>query len=137
MTKAARLKQMISDRRGMTLLLMIVLLAAFFSISLGIINILLGQLFVIGQAGESFRALYAADIGMERALYRDRVQNICGGTSCSESKIFSNGSCYTANVIVGSSAECLTPNTRCVDVSGQSACVPAIRYVEREFDIKY
>ena len=131
------LKHVRHNRRGMTLLIMIVLLAAFLSIAMGMINILLGQLFVIGQAGESFRALYAADIGMERALYRDRVQNICSGTSCDESKIFSNGSCYTAHVIVGPSEGCLAPNTRCLDVSGQSVCVPARRYVERAFDIKY
>ena len=134
-------KYRVGQRKGVTLLIMIVLLAAFLSISLGIINILLGQIFIIGQAGESFRALYATDIGMERTLYRDRIQNTCNSVvdpnPCNESKTFPGGSCYKVKVVVGPSVDCAGPATRCVDVTGQSTCAPATRYVEREFDIRY
>jgi len=127
----------IHDRNGFTLLLVIVLLAAFLSIALGIVNILLGQVIIIGQAGESFKALYAADIGMERTLYRDRVQDICGGVNCTETRQLPNGACYTVTVQIGPSVQCLGPNTRCVDVEGRDVCGGAERYVQRRFDVRY
>lgn len=128
----------IHDRRGFTLLLVIVLSAAFFSIAMGIVNILLGQIIIIGQAGESFRALYAADIAMERTLYRDRTANICGGINCTETKQLPNGACYTATVQIGPSVSCPGPlNRRCIDVTGQDICGTSERYVQRRFDIKY
>lgn len=141
-------RTIIRDRRGFTLLLVIALLAAFLSIALGIINILLGQVIIIGQAGESFGALYAADIGMERTLYRDRdpLQNICGtpvdafgkSVNCSGKVDLPNGACYTVTVRIGPSALCLGPiNRRCIDVVGKDVCGGSERYVERRFDIKY
>lgn len=126
-------------RKGVTLLLMIVLLAAFLSIAMGIINILLGQLFAVEQEGRSWSAFYAAEIGMERALYRDRVKNECAAAgSCNESDIaLPNGACYTVSLVTGPSAGCTAPSTRCVDVSGVSLCPPATRYVQRQFDLRY
>ena len=127
------------NRKGVTLLLMVVLLAAFFSIAIGIINILLGQLFLVEQTGRSSQAFYAAEIGMERALYRDRVQNGCSvASSCNELDIaLPSGACYTVTLVPGPSAGCTAPSTRCVDVSGVSLCAPATRYVQRQFDLRY
>ena len=127
------------EREGVTLLLMIVLLAAFLSIAMGIINILLGQLYAVEQEGRSWSAFYAAEIGMERALYRDRVQNVCAAVgSCDEAGIaLPNGACYTVSLVTGPSAGCTAPSTRCVDVSGVSLCPPATRYVQRQFDLRY
>ncbi len=129
-------KKYIRNKKGMTLLLVVVLLAAFLSISMGIINILLGQIFTIGQSGESFHALYASDIGMERSVYRDRVQNVCTG-GCRETKTFADGSCYDAVVAVGPSASCAAPSFRCLIVKGKSLCGGNPRYVQRQFDLKY
>ncbi|MDP3769869.1 MAG: hypothetical protein Q8R40_02950, partial [bacterium] len=56
----------LSDKKGVTLLLTVVLLSVFLSFGLGIINILLGQIIISGQAGQSFDSLYAADRGLER-----------------------------------------------------------------------
>ena len=127
------------NRKGVTLLLMVVLLAAFLSIAVGIINILLGELFAVEQTGRSSQAFYAAEIGMERALYRDRVQDGCSiAGSCNESGIaLPNGACYTVRLVTGPSAGCTAPSTRCVDVSGVSLCAPATRYVQRQFDLRY
>lgn len=131
---------MISGRRGIILLLMIVLLSAFLSIAMGIVNILLGQLFIIGQAGESFEALFALDSGMERTLYRDFVQHVytVPGVQPVESKSFSNGSCYQATMTVAPTAACPNPPYhRCMIVKAQSNCANIRRYVERQFDIRY
>lgn len=66
-------------QRGITLLLVIVLLSAILSISVGIFNVVFGELRISGEATDSFRALYAADQGIERTLYLDRQR----GTICS------------------------------------------------------
>lgn len=131
----------IGDRKGFTLLLMIVLLAAFLSFAMGIFNILLGQIIVVGQAGESFGALYAADTGIERTLYRDRVQNICGTTDCGSGGAFTNlpnGACYRVDMNPPDlSIACLAPDTRCIKVTGQNICGGAQRFVQRKFGISY
>lgn len=62
-----------SRKKGITLLLVIVILSAILSISLGIFSITLGEIKISGEIGNSFHAFYAADQGIERMLYRDRV----------------------------------------------------------------
>lgn len=137
------LQYIIRNRNGIAFLLMIVLLAAFFSIAMGIINILLGQIFIVGQAGESFEAFYASDIGMERTMYRDRVQNICSsgcactGSGCVESSTLSpEDSCYTSTLVTGPSASCQL--SKCITISAKSKCGSGVsRYVQREFTNRY
>jgi hypothetical protein len=60
------------QRQGITLLLVVVLLSAILSIGVGIFNIVFGELMIATEITDSFRALYAADQGIERTLYRDR-----------------------------------------------------------------
>lgn len=128
----------IKDREGITLLIAIILLAAFLSISLGILNILLGQLVIgIGESN-SFHAFYAADIGMERTLYRDRELNLCGTTDCSTRGAFVNApysGCY--EVLVNRSASCTAVGRRCITVKGQYKCDGRERYVRRTFILAY
>ncbi len=62
------------ERNGITLLLVVFLLSAILSISVGIFKLVLGELRISGETADSFRALYAADQGIERTLYRDRQQ---------------------------------------------------------------
>ena len=65
-------------REGITLLLVVVLLSAILSISIGIFNVVYGEFRISGEVADSFRALYAADEGIERTLYLDRQDNaIC------------------------------------------------------------
>ena len=141
MTIYASVQHVTRNRKGFTLLLMIVLLTAFLSIGIGIVNILLGQVIIIGQAQESFKALYAADIAMERTLYRDRMQNACTtppncGTGITPI-ILSNGACYLVSVQLGPSASCPGPDTRCVEVTGQDICGGNQRFVRRSFNVRY
>lgn len=62
----------VNQERGITLLLVVVILSAILSIGIGIFNVILGQILLTGEVGDSFRALYASDQGIERTLYRDR-----------------------------------------------------------------
>jgi hypothetical protein len=70
-------------RRGVTIVVVIVVLAAILSIGVSVSNIVIGELRLARQIEYSFRALFAADQGLERALYRDRIL----GDSSSETGI--------------------------------------------------
>ena len=128
----------IKDREGVTLLIAIILLAAFLSISLGILNILLGQIVIGINESESFHAFYSSDIGMERTLYRDREINICGTTDCGTGGAFidvPDSGCY--QVVVDISASCTTVGQRCITVTGRYQCDGRERYVDRTFTLAY
>ena len=131
-----RYKKIISGRRGVLVLLMIVLLSAFLSIAMGIVNILLGQLFIIGQAGESFKAFYANDIGQERTIYRDIRQHVYTAGAYSETKNFPDGSCYQMNLSITPAFPCNAPDRICIVVRARDNC-SSDRYVVRQFTLNY
>ena len=70
-----RIKNSKIKKEGITLLLVIVLLSAILSIGIGIFNVVYGEFRISGEVADSFRALYAADEGIERTLYLDRQRN--------------------------------------------------------------
>lgn len=75
--------------RGVALLLVIVILSAILSVSIGIFNVVLGELLISGEISDSFIAFYAADTGIERMLYRDRNQNaVPGGVAKTDIDLF-------------------------------------------------
>lgn len=125
------------DERGITLLLMVVILSALLSVSIGIFNVVLGQLQISGEAADSFIALYATDQGAERVLYRDRIQGvICEGGG--------GINCYTEGPTEIQSAACYELRVSKVDsdteivVSGQYRCGPnPNRVVKRGFLVSY
>lgn len=57
----------------MALLLTVLILAALTSIASGIFAAVFGEIRISGEVGDSFTAFYAADQGIERLLYCDRV----------------------------------------------------------------
>lgn len=61
-------------KRGVTLLLAIFISALALSIGLGIFTIIFGELGISGTSKESLEALYAADSGIECALFWDIKQ---------------------------------------------------------------
>lgn len=63
------------ERRGVVLLLVILILAAMLSISISIFDSVLGEFRISGEITDSFTALYAADQGMEKMLYENRVSS--------------------------------------------------------------
>lgn len=90
----------------MALLLVVLILAAILSIATGIFNVVFGELRIAGEISDSFQALYAADEGMERMLYCDRVSDSgcapCPGAgSCSYGPVLTllaNGACHTVRL---------------------------------------
>src|SRR3989344_1277203 len=71
---------------GVALLLVMSILSALTSISYAMFTIAFSHIQIAGELSDSFIALYAADEGIERLLYEDRVDpaNLCGafGSPC-------------------------------------------------------
>ena len=123
-------------QEGITLLLVVGLLSAILSISVGIFNVVLGEFRISGEMTDSFRALYAADEGIQRTLYRDRVQHaICtdtGGTNCfvATQVPVKSEACYTVRVSKNSAT--------LITIAGQYRCgVNPTRVVKRGFQLVY
>lgn len=127
------------------MLLVVVLITAIFSISLGLFNIVFGELWLSGEIADSFIASFAASQGIERALYLDRVLgSICETElpcAWTETKDSTNGFlpsnvCYNTT-IEKSRAENEATTTSLI-VVGQYRCGPeTIRVVKRAFEWSY
>lgn len=125
-----------AQEQGITLLLVVAILSSLLSISLGIFNIIFGQIRISGEIADSFVSFYAADQGIEKILYRDRqLKEICPVPSMS---------CYTETGSAAFSGGCydITVNKVGVDtqikVLGQYRCgTNPSRVVKRGFDVTY
>jgi len=123
------------SERGIILLLVVVLVAAILSVSLGIFTVMLGEFRISGDAADSFRALFAADEGFERILYLDRQQGPFCAAPCTAEIIHTvpSGACYKATVV----KELSLPQTKIV-VTGQYQCgANQPRIVRRAFEAVY
>ena len=129
--------------KGITLLLVMVVLSAILSISVGVFNVLFNQLLISGEIDNSYKALYAADEGIEKILRRDREEhNICvdadenptTGINCFIQPSVSalSGGCYEGNVSK-------TDVTTVVAVTGQYPCsaTPLPHTVKRRLEVTY
>lgn len=67
-----------TKKDGVILLLVVVILTAIFSISIGVFSVIIGQVSISETFENSSLALYAADQGIEQALYRDRSEHDFG-----------------------------------------------------------
>jgi len=137
MNKKSEIKNSKLRQQGITLLLVIVLLSAILSISIGIFNVVLGEFRISGEASDSFRALYAADQGIERTLYQDREQaalcTVVPGPDCfvAEEVSVPSDACYTVRVSKGVSATTIV-------IAGQYRCGSnPSRVVKRGFEVTY
>ena len=125
---------------GVTLIMAVLTLSVLLSISIGVSVILLGQFVVQKQSAYSFQAMYAADTGMEKTFYLDRMLNACGTGTCSTGVFFpatlSGTSCYRVTVIT--TPGCGGPgSTRCITSLGQYRCGVNVRFVQRSFLATY
>lgn len=127
-----------SDKRGITLLLVVVILSALFSISLGIFNLVFGQILISGEVEDSFRAFYAADRGLERIFYRDRVDGgLPDGYQEDNTNIKSEIGCFRITVRK-TEDNCGAGNNTCVTSIGQYRCgINPSRVVKRGFSVSY
>ena len=115
---------------GITILLVVVILSALFSISIGIFNVVFGELRISGEIADSFVAFYAADQGIERTLYLDR--NGSGlPDGYAEAKDLSSGGCYSLQLgKIGSATQIIA--------AGQYRCgTNPSRVVKRGFMVTY
>ena len=126
-----------NSREGITLLLVIVILSALLSISLGIFSVVFNEIQISGAVNDSFVALYAADQGIERTLWRDRVGTpLCNPTlgqcvASETSAILTAGGCYVMNAVKNSGDTTIT-------VVGQYRCgTSSARVVKRGFQLTY
>jgi len=67
------------ERRGVTLLLVVLILSIILSVSIGIFGVVYSETKISGEIGNSFNALYLSDEAMERVLYEDRVADWASG----------------------------------------------------------
>ncbi len=123
-------------QKGVSLLLVVVLLSALLSVSIGIFNVVLGQIRISGEIADSFIALYAADQSIEKILYLDRIkEDICEveGPDCyvAGPVDVSSGGCYFIRVSkTGSVTE--------ITAAGQYRCgTNPVRVVKRGLQVTY
>lgn len=132
---------------GFTLLLAVLFVSAFLALSLGLSNLIIGQIQLSGTGRDSQSAFFAADSGAECAVYWDRSSGsfstsspstiTCAGESrpvggaptSSFDLNFSNGSCVS--VVVDKSS----PSETIITSIGHSPCNG--RKVERGLEVRY
>lgn len=130
--------------KGITLLLVILVLTSLLSISLGIFTSVFTELRISGEIADSFVALYAADEAIERGLYLDRNQpvSLCTpvvGVGCKyvgPQVQLANGSCYILKVdktVTGVSYN-FDVNMR---ASGEYRCGGGVTSVKRALQTSY
>ncbi|MBI4134849.1 MAG: hypothetical protein HY471_01935 [Candidatus Sungbacteria bacterium] len=78
--------------RGITLLLVILVMSGLMTVSIGIFNVSFAELRISGELTSSFRAFYAADRLFEYALRRDRGND---GPLCESDSPDTETACYT------------------------------------------
>jgi Tfp pilus assembly protein PilX len=151
-------RMVVSSRRGMVLVLSIIMLSMILSTSLGIFYIVFSGLRLAGTSRESQLAYYAADAGVECALYTDFRGDSSFGTSTapsvasdclnvsnvqSLSGAYLNGATFNVEYGNGSCSEVMvdkvskSPQTVITSV-GRNSCAPsAVNRVNRSIEVKY
>lgn len=113
---------------GVSLYMTIVILGIVFSIGFSIAGLLIGEIKIARNINNFVPAIYAADSGMERALYKSRKTEVfapgnCGpsDTPCvvdnSSGPSFNNGAAYSATIKDNSFATCSAGN-QCIKSVG-------------------
>ena len=135
--------------KGVTLLLAVFISTMALTLGIGVFTLVYGQLRLSGTTKESFKAFYAADSGVECALYWDFTQNAfsapgsinCGGNSYSVGGgaltkfdlALPNGACAKVSVFKSGSETTVTSlgeNLSC-------GAAPSNRTVQRGLEVKY
>lgn len=106
--------------KGFTLFISVVITGTLLLISMGLISLAVKQSFIANSGRESQNAFYAADTGMECAIYWD-IKNPAG-ISAFATSTGSQIACNNQTVVVGGSSQSvftfnLTPDPYCVRVT--------------------
>ena len=84
------------SQKGISLMFAIFILTFTLGIALGTATILVRQIKIMREIGYSTIAFFAADSGIEKVLYEDRVSPVADGYNTTVT--FDNGAEYTVNV---------------------------------------
>ena len=147
--------------RGIALLFTLLIIGVAISLSIGVFNIILGELEIGEGARESHRAFYAADSGIECILYWDLKEQAfvfdkekainCVGSSpaftrssqtvdgktatvyqSTASFTLANGACVSLTVIK------FSDGSSRIEALGENTCNPAaVRVVQRGIEVNY
>lgn len=128
--------RMLNKQRGFSLLLTVLLLSATLALGLGVSTFLIGEVRATRSIGNFVTALYAADSGIERTLYRKRQLNefaACPTTSaCIFSESLPNNASYNVIVLDAGVAWCNAGvATQCIRSIGTFS--DATRALQAEF----
>ncbi len=136
--------------RGITVLLVVIIISVLFSISIGIFNIVFGELRLSGEITDSFVASFAADQSIERALYRDRMlpAPLCPGvgTACyaedssavtALQNLLPTGVCYNLSVDKTLNADGVTIDTKLTSIGTYRCGAGQSRVVKRSYELTY
>lgn len=85
------------SKKGITLLLVILITTSLMSIAIAVFNFVITELRISGELSDSFYAIQSADQGLEKMLYLDRVIGTRSESSVISDSI-SNGACYTTTI---------------------------------------
>lgn len=125
------------ERRGITILIVVLVLTAILSISAGVLNVVIGQLTISGQVHDSFRALYAADEAIEKWLFLDRVLGpIAPPTQSGPRNTAVSGTSYSFT-LRASPTGCTDSTNTMLTVSGQDTPLGGTPHVKRGFQLCY
>lgn len=123
--------------RGVTLLLVILILAALLSVSISIFGIVFGEIRISGDLVRSFVAFYGADQAIEYKLYDDRSDGtpVCGAGSCTVTETLTTADGLPADVCVNLIFT-RAGNTSII-ATGQYRCSDPLLAVKRAFLVTY
>ncbi|MDP3784961.1 MAG: pilus assembly PilX N-terminal domain-containing protein [bacterium] len=146
-------KKFWSRPRGVALLFTMLITSIIFAISLGVYNLIIGEITLSGTGRDSQLAFYAADAGAECALYWDiqhpglgqsafststpaviscagESRSVGGGSVSNFSLSFGNGSCVSVGVEK-------QPTQNIIIAQGQNTCSGSNRTVQRGLKVVY
>ena len=102
----------IKEKKGISLVFVILIVAIVLGISLGVSTILITQIEILRSIGHSVIAFYAADTGIEQVLLGTPPSDI------SETPL-GNGASYTVDVTTGGSGDCDASLNYCIKSVGK------------------
>lgn len=107
------------EQKGVALYISIMILSAIMAIGLGISSLLMGEIEIARDINRFVPAIYAADSGIERALYKLRKGGdfvSCPNTSSCviNSTVLSNGASYRVIVLDSGAQWCPVGSSVCI-----------------------
>jgi len=115
----------LKEQKGVSLFISIMVLSAIMAIGFGLSSLLIGEIEISRDINNFVPAIYAADSGIERVLYKLRKNGdfiSCPDTgACTISGAMSNGAGYTAIVLDSGVSWCPVASAICIRGLGNLA----------------